>query len=224
MNNHTLKCGYLFIKTNSFPTKKWGVSNMSEKKIGVKGMMGIGTLIIFIAVILVSAVAAAVLVATSGSLQQRSLLTGQQAEEGIATGAEVIGVSASNASGDYNIEEFEVLLRLQAGSGPLNFNNTLLMVDTSTRSYNMDYSGSSTEWSSGTTTGQYAIEYVKQGGDYVPGYLSRGDVAKMRFNVSESIPENKRIRMKIVPRVGVTTVIELTTPDVMTDQRILLWP
>ncbi|MBD3260593.1 MAG: flagellin, partial [Candidatus Altiarchaeales archaeon] len=57
-----------------------------------KGLMGVGTLIVFIAVILVAAVAATVLISFSSSLQQKSLDTGSQAEEGVATGAEVISV------------------------------------------------------------------------------------------------------------------------------------
>jgi archaeal flagellin FlaB len=188
-----------------------------------RGMMGVGTLIIFIAMILVAAVAAAVLISTSSSLQQRSLLTGSQAEEGISTGAEAVSVTAANASGDHVIEDFEMLLRLQAGSSPMNFNNTVLLVDTTDHAWNMDYSGS-TSYQVSTSTGHYGIEYVKQGPDYESGYLSRGDVVKMTFNVSSAVAENKRVRLKIVPRVGVATLVEFTTPDVMTDQRVSLWP
>jgi archaeal flagellin FlaB len=188
-----------------------------------RGMMGVGTLIIFIAMILVAAVAAAVLISTSSSLQQRSLLVGSQSEEGISTGAEAVAVTASNASGDHQVEDFEMLLRLQAGSSPMNFDNTVLLVDSTEHAWSMDYSGGSSH-SVSSSTGAFGIEYVKQGPDYENGYLSRGDVVKMTFNVTSSVPENKRVRLKIVPRVGVATLVEFTTPDVMTDQRVSLWP
>ena len=189
-----------------------------------KGEMGIGTLIIFIAVILVAAVAAAVLISTAGSLQQRALVTGGQTEQAVATGAEAVSVTATNASSDHTVEDFELLLRLQAGSDPLNLNNTVLLVDTSEHSWNMDYSASNTFWSVTATTGQYGVEWVKQGPDYEAGYISRGDVIKLKFNVSSAVGENQNVRLKIIPRVGSPTVVEFTTPDVMTENRITLWP
>ena len=194
------------------------------RKIKNKGEMGIGTLIIFIAMILVAAVAAAVLISTAGSLQQRALVTGGQTEEAVATGAEAVSVTATNATTDHTLENFEVLMRLQAGSDPLNLNNTVVLLDTSEHSWNMDYSGSNTDWSVTSTTGQYAVEWVKQGPDYESGYLSRGDVIKIKFNVSDAVSENQRVRLKLIPRVGSPTVVEFTTPDVMTENRISLWP
>jgi flagellin FlaB len=189
-----------------------------------KGEMGIGTLIIFIAVILVAAVAAAVLISTAGSLQQRALVTGGQTEQAVATGAEAVSVTATNASDDHKVENFELMMRLQAGSDPLNLNNTVVLLDTSDNSWNMDYSGSDTKWSVTTTTGQYAVEWVKSGPDYEKGYLSRGDVVKIKFNVSTSVGENQKVRLKVIPRVGSPTIVEFTTPDVMTENRISLWP
>ena len=64
-----------------------------------KAVMGIGTLIIFIATILVAAVAAAVLISTSNVLQQRSLLVGQEARKAITDGIEVVSIiTASDAA------------------------------------------------------------------------------------------------------------------------------
>jgi len=195
-----------------------------------RGMMGIGTLIIFIAVILVAAVAAAVLISTSGSLQQRSLTTGSQAEEGVSTGAEAVSVMATDGSAGHDLEDFEVLLRLQAGSEPLNLNNTVVLVDTADTSQSLDYGGAVDDATGASDTISYVVTYIKEGPDYESDYLSRGDVIKVKFNCFDcsgetgGIGENKKVRIKIIPRVGTTSVVEFTTPDVITDQRITLWP
>jgi archaeal flagellin FlaB len=191
---------------------------------GRRGMMGIGTLIIFIAMILVAAVAAAVLINTAGSLQQRALTTGGQTEQAVATGAEAISVTATNGSVDHQLEELELMLRLNPGSNEMNLNNTVLIMDTQKESYDYEYSGSSDTWEISSSTGKYAVDWIKSGPDYEAGYLSRGDVIKLKFNVSVAIGENKRVRMKIIPRVGQPTLVEFTTPDVMTDNRVNLWP
>jgi len=199
----------------------YGVYRRKMKKNATKGMMGVGTLIIFIAVILVAAVAAAVLISVAGSLQQRSLVTGGQAEEGVSTGSEAVSVMAVNGSTDHAIEAFEMLLRLQAGSEPMNLNNTVIVLDTATTSQNLDYRGAA---GGAYSTLQYGVEYVKSGPDYESGYLSRGDVIKVKFNATTGVQENKRVRLKVIPRVGQATVVEFTTPDVMTDYRVSLWP
>lgn len=186
-----------------------------------KGMMGIGTLIIFIAVILVAAVAAAVLVSTAGSLQQRSLTTGSQTEEGVSTGVEAVSVMGTDASTGHSIDYLEMILRPQAGSDAINLNTTVLMVDTSTTSQSLDYGGTGT---SASGTSSYIVEYIKSGSEQENGYLSRGDVLKVYWQTSTSLAENNKVRIKIIPRVGSTTIVEFTTPDVMTEARISLWP
>ena len=189
-----------------------------------KGMMGIGTLIIFIAMILVAAVAASVLINTAGSLQQRALVTGGQTEQAVATGAEAISVTAQNASDDHQLENFELMLRLNPGSNELNLNNTALILDTSENSIDYEYSGSGDTWAVSSSTGTFAVDWVKCGPDYESGYLSRGDVIKLKFNVTTPVGENQKVRLKLIPRVGQPTLVEFTTPDVMNDNRINLWP
>ena len=97
------------------------------------------------------------------------------------------------------------------------------MLDTAVDSWNLDYSGDET-YDIADTTGTYGVVYVKSGPDYEDGYLSRGDVVRVQFNVSSAVQENQKVRLKIIPRTGTTTIIEFTTPDVMTDNRISLWP
>ena len=81
--------------------------------------MGIGTLIIFIATILVAAVAAGVLISTSGILQQRALITGQEARKKITNSIEVISILAQGNKTEESLNNFEILIRLDAGSDPI---------------------------------------------------------------------------------------------------------
>jgi archaellin len=88
-------------------------------RFGKKSLMGIGTLIIFIATILVAAVAAGVLISTSGILQQRALITGQEARKQITNSVDVISILAHGNKTDESMNNFEIYIRLSAGSDPI---------------------------------------------------------------------------------------------------------
>jgi len=84
-----------------------------------RAIMGIGTLIIFIATILVAAVAAGVLISTSGVLQQRALITGTEARKKITNSLEVISILAEGDTSAETVNNFEIYVRLDAGSDPI---------------------------------------------------------------------------------------------------------
>lgn len=88
-----------------------------------KAMMGIGTLIIFIAMVLVAAVAASVLIRTSGVLQERSFAVANNARQALVTKIELISVEGivdqNRTSGSETIDGLEIRVKLGPGSYPI---------------------------------------------------------------------------------------------------------
>ncbi len=192
-----------------------------------QGLMGIGTLIIFISVILVAAVAAGVLISTGGSLQQKALVTGNQAEEGVATGVEVVtvhGEDSSNSGTPHELTRLTMIMRMGSGSEPINLNNSVIMLDTPTTTQSMSYNETVSEGGLASTTTHYVIIYAKLGPQHEDGYMQRGDVAQILIKPSTNVGENEKIRIHFIPRVGTVTEVQFITPDTMTEKKVFLWP
>ncbi len=92
---------------------------------------GIGTLIVFIAMVLVAAVAAAVLVTTAGNLQTRATATGSQTINQVSTGLVINSIWGNNTytgnspeSG--NITQIAIIVQPNSGSGDINLANTTI--------------------------------------------------------------------------------------------------
>jgi flagellin-like protein len=105
-----------------------------------KAEMGVGTLIIFIAMLLVAAVAAGVLIQTAGSLQEKSLATGQQARSQISTNAETVEVSATDGR-DGLLNDFHHLLKLAPGSDEIKLEQVIFTFNTKDKSSTLKYRG-----------------------------------------------------------------------------------
>ncbi len=97
--------------------------------------MGIGTLIIFIATILVAAVAAGVIISTSGVLQQKALLIGDQSQSRLINGIQITHIFMEGDVVEKTANNIEILARPEPASGPINFRTTSLSFFTPTGSY-----------------------------------------------------------------------------------------
>jgi archaellin len=103
-----------------------------------KAIMGIGTLIIFIATILVAAVAAGVIISTSGVLQQKALIIGEQAENRLINGIEVTHIFAEGNTTSKQANNFEVLTRPEPAAGPINLKLTSVSFFTDSGAYSAE--------------------------------------------------------------------------------------
>jgi len=86
--------------------------------------VGIGTLIIFIAMVLVAAVAAAVLIQTSGVLQQKATTVGKEATSEISSNLKIISIIADVVGEEATNLTFSV--EISAGGNPIDINKTVV--------------------------------------------------------------------------------------------------
>lgn len=105
-----------------------------------KAEMGVGTLIVFIAMLLVAAIAAGVLIQTSGSLQEKSLSTGHQARTQISTHARSYEVSATDGS-DGSLTDFQQILKISPGSEGIKLTSSMITFNTRNATASLQYKG-----------------------------------------------------------------------------------
>ena len=105
------------------------------------GAIGIGAMIVFIAMILVAGIAASVLVQTSNTVQIQALQTGQQTSREVASGISVFEVQAEK--GTSGLKHLAIVVRPRAGSPDIDLNHTFILLTDGHEKSLLRYGGSS---------------------------------------------------------------------------------
>jgi flagellin FlaB len=90
--------------------------------------IGIGTLIVFIALVLVAAVAASVIIQTSENLQNRAYAVGKQTIREVSSGVQIIGMTGYTNDDKTKMEYLALSVRPRAGSYDVDLNETLVYI------------------------------------------------------------------------------------------------
>lgn len=91
-----------------------------------RGQVGIGTLIVFIALVLVAAIAAGVLINTAGFLQSQAESTGQESTDQVSNGLQI--ATATGPVGTDQVTGANISLSVAPGSDPVNLSSVQVEV------------------------------------------------------------------------------------------------
>jgi len=89
------------------------------------GSIGIGAMIVFIAMVLVAGIAASVLIQTSTTLESQAMATGRETTAEVAGGIAVFDVEGHVAT---DIDGLAITVRARAGSPDIDLNETIILI------------------------------------------------------------------------------------------------
>jgi archaellin len=189
--------------------------------------MGIGTLILFIAMILVAAIAAGVLLTTAISLQSSALLTGRRTTTKVSSQVEPLMVFAEDAN-DSTVDYFYVKISLTPGSQAIKFEDVLVALDTKNTTKSYSYSSSVTCNTSSTmdsNTGNFgAAHLLESSTSHNDDYIVRGEIVELCFKANRAIGEDEEVTIQMVPKVGNPVLLNMVLPTIMNSKRVFLYP
>jgi flagellin FlaB len=99
--------------------------------------IGIGAMIVFIAMVLVAGIAASVLVQTSSTLEMQALKTGSQTIGEVASGIMIEGVEGYNASGA--LTKLAIEIKPRAGSPDVDLSTAIVEISDSETKYVLEF-------------------------------------------------------------------------------------
>ncbi len=189
-----------------------------------KGAVGIGTLIIFIAMVLVAAIAAAVLINVSGILQQRAMTTGKEAIQQVSGNLIVQSIVGTTDSGLNVVENFTMFVTAAAGAGRIDLGQVVVRIGNNINQSTMTYSNTTTVAGS-----YYNITEIRDPTNlFTPEAPVIDGSSLVQFNIvpppTTYFPTRSEYNIEIIPEHGSHTVISGTMPPSYSTQLQNIYP
>jgi len=187
-----------------------------------RGQVGIGTLIVFIAMVLVAAIAAGVLINTAGLLQSQAEATGEETSQQISDRVQISTVTgtANSSTDNTGIDQVGLTVFRSPGSGDLDLTNVIIESFSNGQSDTLTYEGDGNiddeVDSDDLGSGNFTIVDI-QGAD--DGSLEdNSDRAELVFNLSDInddavLDTGDTIEIQVTTASGATAFVEKRAPS-----------
>jgi flagellin-like protein len=179
-----------------------------------RGQVGIGTLIIFIALVLVAAVAAGVLVNTAGELQSRASDTGDDAQAQVSNQIDVVSATGDVDTANDDVDTVTLVVKKSPGSDPIDLTAATIEYTSGSSSVTLTHAGSAGANNFGTT------EVKGDGDDVLDDTGERIEItidAASIESASGGLDAGDDAELKIVDQSGASTVYGVNVPDVLSN-------
>ncbi|KTG08735.1 archaellin/type IV pilin N-terminal domain-containing protein [Haloferax profundi] len=188
-----------------------------------RGQVGIGTLIVFIAMVLVAAIAAGVLVNTAGFLQATAEEAGQESVNKVTNRVEVLNTHGTvGSNGD--IDNVTMTVRLAAGSDAVDMNETSIKYLSDNQVTTLTNSSASKNYA---TESRFNLSEVTDDDGSFGVLNSMNDRYEVEINtsaiedgtdngetgLSNGLETGEKVTLEITSRTGGTTQVILTMPQ-----------
>jgi len=203
-----------------------------------RGAIGIGAMIIFIAMVLVAGIAAYIILSTGSQLQMKSGATGEQTIKEVSSGLKISTIEAHNTSG--SIDKVVITISPRSGSPNIPLNQAIVELSNPDTKCVLTYS--STYWVDGTSgvsnlfrTNAFSPDSSKFGLIVIEDddrsctqnfpVLNSDDSVMIALNTTAvfgGISENVYIQGNVIPEEGAWGIILFRTPSVFSQEVFLL--
>ena len=205
------------------------------------GSIGIGAMIVFIAMVLVAGIAASVLIQTSSTLESQALATGRETTDEVATGMSVFGILGyADTSTNGDISKIAIGVRPRAGSKGIDINQSYIELSDSNTKVILNYTSSFflepdglddifsaavfPDYGGSGDGSQFGVLVIEDADNSITGntvvVINRGDKIYLGVNTTAAfggLTERMDIWGLVVPEVGSPGVISFRTPASYTD-------
>ncbi|NHN41644.1 flagellin [Halorubellus sp. JP-L1] len=187
-----------------------------------RGQVGIGTLIIFIAMVLVAAVAAGVLINTAGLLESTASDTSQDSQAQVSNQISVISAVGDVENGE--VRQVNLTVMKSAGSGDIDLANATVNYQSDDNSTTLTWTNESTA-SDGTNFLVYdtsgSVLSNEQADDLVLSETDERKVIEVDLSaaaIDDALQEGEEATLKVVDQSGASTIYGVNVPDTISDE------
>ena len=182
-----------------------------------RGQVGIGTLIVFIAMVLVAAIAAGVLINTAGFLQTQAEATGQESTSQVSDRLQVVSTSGEVTETYDGVEALNFVVALAPGSSPVDIQQTTAeFIGQGGQStfdiHESDVSEVTTDNIIGTDSGHILTDNSDRVNIRIVLDGNNGDI---NYDV---LSEGEELTVTFTTAAGATTTKEIRVPTTITSQ------